>query len=92
MITRKTVDNGAGNVLTKSLDKSSSSVVGKPDVEAIKRARRWLRGAAKLLAEAANGCPMVERIACETQTVALMAEVAACEYSELPVKCISKKL
>jgi len=67
-----------------AIDKEPRIVFAKPDIEAVKQARRWLRGAAMLLADAANGSPMIEQIARETSTVALMAEVAVLEYSEDP--------
>jgi hypothetical protein len=77
------------NVSDVTLDKTSASVIDGnritlqvPDLETLKKARRWLAGAARLLGDASNGCPMVERIACEAATVALMAEVAVLEYSE----------
>jgi flagellar basal body P-ring protein FlgI len=68
----------------KNIDNSPRIVLAKPDIETVKRARRWLRGAAMLLADASNGSEMIDRIAREASTLALMAEVAVLEYSEDP--------
>lgn len=68
----------------KNIDNSPRIVLAKPDIETVKRARRWLRGAAMLLADASNGSEMIDRIAHEASTLALMAEVAVLEYSEDP--------
>ena len=68
----------------KNIDNSPRIVLAKPDIETVKRARLWLRGAAMLLADASNGSEMIARIAREASTLALMAEVAVLEYSEDP--------
>jgi hypothetical protein len=66
----------------KTLDEQPRIVLAIPDVFVLKKARRWLRGSAMLLADASNGCAMVERIAREAATVATMAEAAIIEYEE----------
>jgi hypothetical protein len=59
----------------KCLDKHKVVVKQKPDMETVKRARRWLRGAARLLADASNGDSAIEHIAREAASVAVLAEV-----------------
>lgn len=57
------------------IDTTPSIVLSKPDAEAINRARRWLRGAAALLAAASNGDPTIEKIAAEASTLAVVTEI-----------------
>jgi CheY-like chemotaxis protein len=64
----------------ESLDNKPSIVLANPDLEAVKRARRWLRGAALILHDAANGHETVERIASEA---ALLADLAAIAIFDL---------
>jgi hypothetical protein len=84
----KTFDTPTGGIYNvksmseKALDKSPRIVLAKPDMETVKRARRWLRGAAMLLADASNGDPLIERLAGEASIVALLAEVAILEYED----------
>ena len=44
------------------------------------RARRWLQGAAMLLADASNGDPVVEKLAHEAMILSSVTEVVAYEY------------
>jgi hypothetical protein len=65
----------------KHLDKLLPVVSKKPDVEAIKQARRWLRGAAMLLADASNGVPTIERLAREAIALSAVAEILEHDYA-----------
>lgn len=73
--------------MKQPLDSKSSIMLAKPDVEMIKSARRFLRGAAVLLDCASNGDPFIERLAGESSVLANMAEVALfgqdCTYSDV---------
>ena len=73
-------------VSQKHVDKIQVIVLETPDVNKIRQAKKWLHGAAMLLADASNGCEMVERIAKEAQTVALMAEIAQNQYESVHTK------
>lgn len=53
-----------------------------PDVEKAKLARRWLMGAAKLLADASNGDPVMDRLAREASLLSTVADVVIHEYQE----------
>lgn len=63
----------------ETLDTSPTIMLANPNVDTVKRARRWLRGAAMLLADASNGDPIVERLACEASTLATVTEIALYE-------------
>lgn len=65
--------------MTKGIDKPPRIVLNQPDMNVVDQARRWLRGAAMLLADASNGDPVIERLACETSSLALVAEVVVQE-------------
>ena len=74
---RKPVDTSSNSVFTKKyIDNHVSIVLANPDVEAVKRARRWLRGAAMILHDAANGHELTERIASEAALLANLADIA----------------
>ena len=67
---------GYSHMTKKVIDKNPRIVLGKPDVAKIEMARRWLRGAARLLDDASNGDELVDRIAHEAAILANMAEIA----------------
>lgn len=84
-MSEKTVDNAPMIVLAKiDVDNDPRIVLAKLDIEAVKRARRWLRGAAMLLADASNGDELIDRIADEAAVLANMAAIALHEYGENP--------
>lgn len=66
----------------QTIDNSPRIVLAAPDIDKIKQARRFLRGAAELLADASNGNEFLDRVAGEASTLALMAEIAIHEHSE----------
>lgn len=66
----------------ESIDNKPRIVLDKPDLEKINTARRWLRGAAMLLAESSNGDEFVDRLANEASVLANMAEIAAWNESQ----------
>jgi hypothetical protein len=68
--------------MESSIDNSLRIVVSKPNIQTLNRARRWLRGAAALLADASNGDRVVEKLACEASTLSVMTEIIAREYGE----------
>lgn len=59
------------------IDNTPRIVLDKPDIKKINTARRWLRGAAMLLAESSNGDEFIDRLANEASVLANMAEIAA---------------
>jgi len=73
---------------TKAIDKSPSIVLASPDMETIKRARRWIMGAARLLADASNGDSAIERIATEAACLAAVTDVVIADREQrLCVNC-----
>ena len=66
-------------VANNSLDKSPRIVLAKPDVATLNRARRWILGAALLLDKAANGDPVIERLAREAMQLSVVAEIVLAE-------------
>ena len=82
MATRtKPIDAASLSVVTKTgIDNQVPIVLANPDIEAVKRARRWLRGAALILHDTANGHETIERIASEA---ALLADLAAIAIFDL---------
>lgn len=64
----------------KYLDNQPRIIPKKPNTEVMMRARRWLQGAAMLLADASNGDPVVEKLAHEAMILSSVTEVVAYEY------------
>jgi hypothetical protein len=77
--TPKALDASMPSVVNPALDKMNAGMLTihrGVDLETVKKVRRWLRGAAMLLAEAANGDPAIEHIAREVSDAATMTEAA----------------
>jgi hypothetical protein len=80
MRTHKSLDNPTPAVVTNNgIDKSPRIVLAKPDASTLNQARRWILGAALLLDKAANGDPVIERLAREAMQLSVVAEIVLAE-------------
>ena len=79
MLTAKRTQSPASHPATPALDNKPQLVLAKPDLALMNTTRRWLCGAARLLADASNGDPAVERLACD---ICNMAQVTAIVIDE----------
>lgn len=74
----------------QAIDNGPSIVLSPPDLDQINTARRFLKGAAMMLLEAANGDLVIEKIANEAMTLACVTEIVLYDRRQTRMESESK--